>query len=352
MITRDTTVFLLRYATLALGAGVGMAAHGEEGSAPRHPVTPVQIVPNDLPTAAVYGPPKKGDRGEYRTDTPQDALNRGDFVKAVQLAKPLAQSGNAELQVLLGRILEKGGPGVGADPASAISWYRKAAEQRNLDGAFNLGRAYALGIGTKEDFALAEKWLLVAAQAEHLPSAEFYGALKKLPGRLQGLGAGNFGALFLTATDLPGRMQRQTARPSDAKWDEKAPFNTIGGLRTDMVSWMAAGGDGFFRVIDIRWTFASDESARAYAEKNLLKLSENLPPLPALSEGEVIAFGGENKAAVAMGMHLRQWIFLIRHGNVLAKLYLAVDPTKQPAMDDAAAMAVAQRAEERLRRGK
>lgn len=41
------------------------------------------------------------------------------------------------------------GMGVQRDPAQAVTWYEKAAEQGNANAAFNLGVAYSNGAGVQ-----------------------------------------------------------------------------------------------------------------------------------------------------------------------------------------------------------
>ena len=50
------------------------------------------------------------------------------------------------------------GRGVAPDLAQAVQWYRKAAEQGEADGQFNLGDAYANGTGVKPDPPQAMPW--------------------------------------------------------------------------------------------------------------------------------------------------------------------------------------------------
>ena len=52
-----------------------------------------------------------------------------------------------------------------------MKWYRKAAEQGNADGQFNLGACYRDGTGVGKDEAEAVKWYSKAAD-QCIPEAK------------------------------------------------------------------------------------------------------------------------------------------------------------------------------------
>ena len=62
----------------------------------------------------------------------QDAYKRGNFAEALRLWRPLADGGNADAQLGLGRLYDNGVGGVPLDHVQAATWYRKAAEQGNV----------------------------------------------------------------------------------------------------------------------------------------------------------------------------------------------------------------------------
>ena len=51
--------------------------------------------------------------------------------------------------------------------AKAVKWYRRAAEQGNVDAQYSLGDMYARGDGVPEDDAEAVKWFRLAAEQDH-----------------------------------------------------------------------------------------------------------------------------------------------------------------------------------------
>lgn len=60
------------------------------------------------------------------------AYNRGDYVPAVKLFRPLAQSGNAKAQNVLGAMYRKG-EGVAKSSAKAFMWFSIAAKRGDKD---------------------------------------------------------------------------------------------------------------------------------------------------------------------------------------------------------------------------
>ncbi|MDT0633504.1 caspase family protein [Spectribacter hydrogenooxidans] len=81
--------------------------------------------------------------GEYT------AYDRADYKTALKVWLPAAESGDAEAQVNVGEIFEKG---LGSEPnyEAAVIWYEKAAKQGNERGLFNLGTMYEQGKGVAE----------------------------------------------------------------------------------------------------------------------------------------------------------------------------------------------------------
>ena len=91
------------------------------------------------------------------------AYDRGDYAKAYQEFKALADQGDAEAQSALGMMYEYG-EGVSKDYAEALKWFRKAAEQGDDEAQFELGWAYAEGSSAPQDYAKAAKWYRKAAE--------------------------------------------------------------------------------------------------------------------------------------------------------------------------------------------
>jgi TPR repeat protein len=86
--------------------------------------------------------------------------------------QPKAAAGNVKAQNELGWRYNSGN-GTAKDQATAVIWFRKAADKGYPNAQRNLGLAYLFGEGVAEDQATAVKWLTLAAKQED-PSAEYY----------------------------------------------------------------------------------------------------------------------------------------------------------------------------------
>jgi TPR repeat protein len=86
-----------------------------------------------------------------------DAYNRGDRGSAFREWRPLAEQGDANAQLLLGILYDKGlfGP---HDSVDALLWFEKAAAQGNANAQVWLGALYEAGKGVPQDFVQAYKW--------------------------------------------------------------------------------------------------------------------------------------------------------------------------------------------------
>lgn len=103
--------------------------------------------------------------GQAIADSLSDALNAyeaGNYAKAAELIRSLAEQGDASAQNRLGAMYSDG-KGVPQDHKEAAKWLRLAAEQGNANAQNNLGLMYFLGEGVPQDYKEALKWQLLAA---------------------------------------------------------------------------------------------------------------------------------------------------------------------------------------------
>lgn len=95
--------------------------------------------------------------------TGQGPGGRGSFTKdakqAIYWLNKSAAQGNLDAVAMLGRVYMDNG-----DPATAVKYYRKAAEQGHEAACENLAMAYGMGDGVPEDKVEAHKWFLKAAE--------------------------------------------------------------------------------------------------------------------------------------------------------------------------------------------
>jgi uncharacterized protein len=87
------------------------------------------------------------------------AYKEKDYATAFKTASPLAEKGNPEAQVLVGRMFLTG-RGVSKDPDTAVKWFKAAAGQGYADAEFMLGSMYLL---PHSDVAEGLKWVRLAA---------------------------------------------------------------------------------------------------------------------------------------------------------------------------------------------
>ena len=83
--------------------------------------------------------------------------DRGDYDVALQKAKPLAESGDAMAQMLLG-MMYADGKGVSQDDVQSWQWYWKAAVGGNTQAQLALVAIYRDGRGVPADAAMSSYW--------------------------------------------------------------------------------------------------------------------------------------------------------------------------------------------------
>ena len=106
--------------------------------------------------------------GDYQAG--ERAYLSGDYKKALEIFRPLAEQGHEGAQALLGMMYENGW-GVREDKAEAAKWYRKAletlptlAEQGDASAQYHLGGMYGNGTGVARDDSIAVFWYRKAAE--------------------------------------------------------------------------------------------------------------------------------------------------------------------------------------------
>jgi len=88
---------------------------------------------------------------------------RGNLVVSIDLWRGAAQQGYAPAQARLGDVLD-----AAEEDEEAVTWYRKAAEQKHAAGEFGLGQMYAKGEGVAKDLEQARLYILRAAEQGNL----------------------------------------------------------------------------------------------------------------------------------------------------------------------------------------
>ena len=86
------------------------------------------------------------------------AWERGDYVTAERLYRPLAEGGRASAQHFLAKMYENG-QGVPRSEAEAAKWYRRAADQGHTGAQFYLAGMYSTGgENVPMDYVQAYMW--------------------------------------------------------------------------------------------------------------------------------------------------------------------------------------------------
>jgi uncharacterized protein len=109
------------------------------------------------------------------------AAHSGDYATALRGLSLLAEKGDARAQFDIG-FMHAYGWGVRRNPAEAITWYRKAADQGLQIAQHFLGLAYENGVGVQRDDAEAARWFARAA-AQGFAQAQFVLGLMTVDGR-------------------------------------------------------------------------------------------------------------------------------------------------------------------------
>jgi uncharacterized protein len=93
-------------------------------------------------------------------ESAKHAYQQKDYATAFREFTPLAEQGNADAQLSLGKMCLNG-QGVLKDPDQAIKWFKASAAQGNADAQFFLGSFYLL---PHRDIAEGLKWLRLSAE--------------------------------------------------------------------------------------------------------------------------------------------------------------------------------------------
>jgi len=95
-----------------------------------------------------------------------------DYKQAAAWYRKAADQGNVNAQVHLAD-LYRDGRGVARDMAQAVAWYRKAAETGDAGAQGTLGLLYSVGMGMERDDVEAYYWLSLAASMKGPNQAKY-----------------------------------------------------------------------------------------------------------------------------------------------------------------------------------
>jgi len=109
------------------------------------------------------------------------AYRAGDYVKALETWRPLAEKGDPVAQYRLGNLYATG-KGVAQSDTGAMLWFLSSAKQGNADAQYNVGASYAEGLGVPKSEEEAAKWFRRAAE-QGMPIAQINLGLLYASGR-------------------------------------------------------------------------------------------------------------------------------------------------------------------------
>jgi len=112
---------------------------------------------------------------EFKFNQGLEAFERHDYAEAMEIWRPLAESGDALAQHNLAIIYLFGGPEYG-NFKQAVHWLNLAALQGLNESQTSLGTLYAQGLGVKQDYYKAFEWYYRAAEGG-APEAQYNLAL-------------------------------------------------------------------------------------------------------------------------------------------------------------------------------
>ena len=111
------------------------------------------------------------------------AYKAEDFAAALKEFRPLAESGDAISQYLLG-LMYGFGSGVPKDNKEAFKWHMKAAKQGYAGAQTDLGHFYLNGKSVPQDYILSHMWYNIAAtngSEQGVLSRDYWGTYKMTP---------------------------------------------------------------------------------------------------------------------------------------------------------------------------
>ncbi len=103
------------------------------------------------------------------------------YRQAAEWYRKAAEQKSVDGELHLAALYRDGGTGFPRDMEQAAAWYRKAAEQGDVDAQATLGTLYSMGQGVPHDDVEAYFWFDLAASVEG-PNREKYAANRQMIG--------------------------------------------------------------------------------------------------------------------------------------------------------------------------
>ena len=162
-----------RFAELYSGELVSKGSHALKGVAGTHELFALAPAPGLHPAGRAdaetvrhrnaFAPHEASTMTDEDLDEASKRSATGDHATALSIYRRWAEQGDARAQDQLG-ILYESGTGVTKSYVEAVKWYRRAADQGYADAQNNLGVMYETGHGVPRDTIEAAKWYFKAAE--------------------------------------------------------------------------------------------------------------------------------------------------------------------------------------------
>ena len=148
------------------------------------------------------------------------AYQSGNYGRALKLAQPLAEAGDARGEAILGQLYFRG-RAVEQNDHEAVKWFRRAADQNEAVAQFYLGVMFDEGKGVPQDYAEAAKWYRLAAeqgdaQAQYNLGLSYARGEGTVPDNVSAHMWFNLAAASFPATDTRGRTAATRSRDAVA----------------------------------------------------------------------------------------------------------------------------------------
>jgi len=124
-------------------------------------------VPKDLDLALRWLRVAAGS-GLVEAQTAVDELNRAQLVREFETVRTAAKAGDAAAQYALGHYYLAGKAPLAVNPAQALVWLTRAAEQQHVEAQFDVGNLFKDGVSVPRDVVRAKQWLSKAAAQGHI----------------------------------------------------------------------------------------------------------------------------------------------------------------------------------------
>lgn len=138
-------------------------------AAPSSPAKPQPAAaPAQPPAAKTFIQPVVINPEDLQFLNAQADFRAHNYARAYLALLPMANSGDARAQYLMGEMSDNGLGPVQLDVQEAARWYQRAADKNNADAQFALANAYSVGRGVPVNPQEAMKWLTRAASNGHV----------------------------------------------------------------------------------------------------------------------------------------------------------------------------------------